>query len=351
MRLLLGLLAATAWLQATSFVGTLESIKPETLELTIRRDDGVAVVAVLSPGTAVLRIAPGITDLKQAFPMPSTELAKGDRVLITPMPEGNVLRRLVVMSAKEIGKHHDAQKEDWTRRGLFGTVTSKHADSVTLQVREGGSTEAKSIHVSIPANAKVRRYRPDSVRFSDAVESPLSEVKNGDQMRVRGEKSADAKTMTADEAVFGTFATLAAQVQSIDADTKTIRAVDSITRKPVDIRLTADSQIKRMPEFKPGGMMPPMPGGGMPGGMAMPNPVQMLERMPPAKLADLKPGETVIVSATVGATKNQVTAITLIGNAEMILNMLAMQQQQQKMGGPGVSPLDMMGGGLTAMMP
>jgi len=51
---------------------------------------------------------------------------------------------------------------------------------------------------------------------------------------------------------------------------------------------------------------------------------QMLERMPASKLEDLKPGATVIVSSTKGAKSDQLTAIMVLGNADMLIRMAAM---------------------------
>ena len=64
-------------------------------------------------------------------------------------------------------------------------------------------------------------------------------------------------------------------------------------------------------------------GGG--GGM---NIQDMLERLPTTTIADVKVGDTIIVSATKGADPTRVTAITLISGADTLLNMLAARQQQ-----------------------
>ena len=64
-------------------------------------------------------------------------------------------------------------------------------------------------------------------------------------------------------------------------------------------------------------------GGG--GGM---NIQDMLERLPTTTLADVKVGDTIIVSSTKGADPTRVTAITLISGADTLLNMLAARQQQ-----------------------
>ena len=64
--------------------------------------------------------------------------------------------------------------------------------------------------------------------------------------------------------------------------------------------------------------MMPRPGGGAP------DLAQMIERMPPGKIEDLKPGEMVVVSSTKGAKSDQLTAITLLANADMLIRMLTM---------------------------
>ena len=55
-------------------------------------------------------------------------------------------------------------------------------------------------------------------------------------------------------------------------------------------------------------------GGGGRGGMQ-----QMLDRIPAVTLADLKPGDAVIVASTTGAKPDEVTAITMIAGVEPIL--------------------------------
>ena len=64
-------------------------------------------------------------------------------------------------------------------------------------------------------------------------------------------------------------------------------------------------------------------GGG--GGM---NVQEMLERLPTIALADVKVGDTIIVSSTRGADPSRLTAISLISGADTLLNMLAARQPQ-----------------------
>jgi hypothetical protein len=65
----------------------------------------------------------------------------------------------------------------------------------------------------------------------------------------------------------------------------------------------------------------------------------MLERLPTIALADVKVGDTIIVSSTKGADPERLTAISLVSGADTLLNMIAARQQQQQAGGqPAPNP-------------
>src|SRR5207248_5156062 len=127
---------------------------------------------------------------------------------------------------------------------------------------------------------------------------------------------------------FGTFLTKAGPITAVNVEAKEITINDLATQKPVVVKLTEDSQIKKMPDFAgavgggpPAGavVMRGGPPGGAPGGPA--DLAQMLERMPAAKLEELQPGQSIVVSSTKGATAGQITAIMLVANADMLIRM------------------------------
>ena len=60
----------------------------------------------------------------------------------------------------------------------------------------------------------------------------------------------------------------------------------------------------------------------------------MMERLPTIAIADVKVGDTIIVSSTQGADPTRLTAISLIAGADTLLNMLAARQQQATPGAP-----------------
>src|SRR5207247_982509 len=75
---------------------------------------------------------------------------------------------------------------------------------------------------------------------------------------------------------------------------------------------------------RPGGG--PGAGGGRMGGGGT-NIQDMLERLPTISIADVKLGDTIIVSSTKGADPTRLTAISVISGADTLLNMMAARQQ------------------------
>ena len=336
-----------------SVVGTVSLFKAETAEIEIKPDNGAPVAMKVTADTMAQKVAPGVTDLKKAESIQITDVALGDRVLATPEPGTNNLRRIVVMQATEILKKNEADRMDWTRRGVSGVVTAKSGDQVTLKIRTlTGESQAV---VTVTEKTSFKRYAPDSVKFADARSSKLAEISVGDQVRARGVKSEDGLKVTAEDVVFGTFVTKAGTITAVNAEAREITVKDLANNKPLTIRATADSQIKKMPDM--GGMMGgmgrgAMPSGGPPGmgggggrGMDI---NAMLEHMPAVKLEDLKAGETIVVSSTKGAKSNEVTAIMMLANADGILRMIAAQSGGGR--GSGMTGAGGMAGGMSGGM-
>lgn len=334
------LLAGALWAQggaSRSALGTITALKPELAAFDMQLDQGGLETVTLSEATVLQRVAPGAKDLKGAAPMKAAELAVGDRVLVSWTSGMEEARRVVVMGASEIAKKREAERQDWLRRGVAGVVDTVRDGEIILKARSFGGE--KTYTVKVKPETVFRRYKPDSVKFSDAVLSKLSEVKKGDQLRARGVKSEDGTQVEAGEAVFGSFLTRAGTVVAVDAGKGELRLKDLDTGKALVVRASSDTQIKKMP---------PLPAGGAPGGggmravaagaMAAGGPrngggdlAQMLERMPASKLSDIQPGEVVVVSSTKGMAKDEVTAIMLLGNASRLVEMAAAMAQRQSM--------------------
>jgi hypothetical protein len=349
---------ATAQAPASkSFIGTVTAFKPDT-KVEIKPDNASPVDVKLTADTVAQRVAPGEKSLKNAVTVNVAELSIGDRVLVTLEPDSANARRIIIMSATDISKRDEADRQDWNTRGISGIVVAKNGNTIALRIRSlQGETRPT---VTVSNQTKFRRYAPDSVKFADAKPSKLDEISVGDQLRARGEKSPDGLAVTADEVVFGTFLTTTGSVVYVDTAAQEITIKETGTGKPVVIKLTSDSRIKQMPSFAgmggaPGAAAAPAGGfsAGPPAGMPSPGRgptlAQMVETMPAGTIEDVKPGQTIVVSSTRGATSDRVTGIMLLANAEMLVRMATVQSgagAPNRQDGIAASPQGMPSGGM-----
>ena len=306
----------------------------------------------------MVRVEPGQKDLKNAAPVQLQDLQVGDRVLVrgTPAADGKTLlvSSMILMKAADVTAKQDQERLDWQKRGIGGLVGAVDVAgrTITLASSAIGSNKTVTIHVS--QSTIIRRYAPDSVKFDDAKPGTLDQVKPGDQLRARGTRSSDGAEFAADEIVSGTFRNIAGTVVSTDPANNTLTVMDLVAKKPVVLKVTADSQLKKLPDMvaqrvamrlkggaQTGGSPQGAQGGGAgsvapgaaradqgqassaggtgrPGGA--PDFQQVLNRMPTVGLADLKKGDAVMVVSTEGTASVQPTAVTLLSGVEPILS-------------------------------
>jgi len=342
------------------FRGTITAISGNTL--TVKADaDGERQVDV--PSTAAIkRIAPGQTDLKSAEAIQFSDLTAGDRVLVTPDPKAagptTQALRIIAMKQSDLALKQQKDREDWQKRGVGGLVKSVDSAGGIILLTTGAGVTAKTITVHTTKATILKRYAPASVQFAEAKPAPIEAIHPGDQFRARGEKNADGTEMTAEDAVSGTFRNISGTIASMDSAASTLTVKDLTTKKQVTIHITAEAQMRRLPEMmarmlavrltgtsSAGGNGASIAGGqsqnvsgapqqrnwggqgggrGQYGGQGGGDPEQMLSRLPPIQLADLKKGDAIMLVSTDGAT--EVTAITLLAGVEPLLEAPAASQ-------------------------
>lgn len=352
-KFLIACLCATGvFAQAVSKVGTVTKIDPASKELTLKTDQGPEVMVTLAPTASFRRVPPGTTDLKKAATITFDEIAQGDRVLARGKAgedDKTLAATLIVdMSKADLAKAHAAEEADWEKRGVVGIVTTVAPDFVAVSVN---TPAGKKTMVITPApKALIRRYTPDSIKFEEAKPSTLAEIKVGDQVRALGDKSEDGGKLTAQEIVSGSFKEIAAQVISVDAAANTMRVTDLATKQPVTVKLVPDSNFRKLPEqmaqmLAARNRPPEANGDAGRGGRGDENGggrgrgfggrgggggdlTKILASLPKANLADLKKGDALIVLSTVGATPDQMTAITMLSGVEPILTKPGTREMQ-----------------------
>jgi len=326
-------------------IGSIKAITGGNIRLT--PDSGPEVNVTVDPTTQILRVAPGERNLKNATRLQFEDLQVGDRILVAGKPgsasNSIAASSVVVMKHSDVEARQQHDLEDWQKRGLGGLVHAVEPASGTITISISGFTGNQTVIVHTSKDTVIRRYAPDSVKFDDAKLSTLEEIKPGDQLRARGNRSDDGSELTAGEIVSGTFRNIVGTINSVDASTGTLSVQDLLTKKPLQVKVAAESQLRKLPvpaaqqiarrlKGTPGtetnrGSASSAPGAsGSEGDMegrsrsrGAPDFQQMLGRMPAASLRDLQKGDAVMIVSTEGRAFSGGTVITLLSGVEPIL--------------------------------
>ena len=357
-------------------LGTIKSISGNTLILT--SDAGVEMTVDVRDSTKIVRIAPGQKDLKDAQPIALTDLQIGDRILVRGKAADDnktfSASSIIAMKKADIAEKQSRERDEWQKSGVGGLVNSVDATGGVISITTPSLREKKTVAVHVTKDTILRRYAPGSVKFDDAKPAPLGEIRPGDQLRARGEKNADGSELTAQEIVSGSFRNISGTISSLDSAQSTVTVHDLATKKNVAVKITSESQLRKLPapmaqriaqrlngssganggatgdqagsgqagSTRPsaisgttgaptakepaagsgqgpgdfGGRGRGMGGGAGGGGADL---QQMISRMPASTIADLQKGDAVMLVGTETIGSNAVTAITLLAGVEPIL--------------------------------
>ncbi|MBZ5595262.1 MAG: hypothetical protein LAP39_23705 [Acidobacteriia bacterium] len=364
-------------------IGEVTAIDGNTNRITVKPDAGAAVAATVDEKTRYLRVPPGEKDLKSAAAITFDDVALGDRAFVrghlSADQKSIAAVAVIIMTKAELAKKQERDREEWKRRGMAGPITTLNPETKEVTISTRTHEGPKPVVVEVAGNVDFRRYAPDSMRFSDAKPSSFAELKAGDQLRVLGDKNADGTRIKAEAIVSGSFRNIAGVIKTIDASAHQITLTDLVLHKPVTVVFTAETALRRLPpamaemlarrnaggaggqngagaapggrpgagregtaEGVPGPQRPegPKPGAGsaptenaqFPGGGGMRRGnmdfQDMLERMPPSKLEDLKVGDAIMLASTNGTDGMRVTAINILAGVEPLLTAAPQGGQQ-----------------------
>src|SRR5580700_4178479 len=230
-------------------VGTIKTITGKTIVLST--DAGAEVTIQVQDDARLVRIEPGAKDLKNAAPLQLEDLQAGDRILIRGAmgPDGKTVlaASVIAMKSADIATKQQHEREEWQKHGAGGLVTAVDPASGAITISTSAQGAAKEVKVQVAPQTILRRYAPNSVKFDDAKPAPIDQIKVGDQLRARGTRSAAGTEIAADEVVSGTFRNIAGTVSAVDAVAGTITVMDLMAKKAVTVKITSDSQLRKLP--------------------------------------------------------------------------------------------------------
>jgi hypothetical protein len=334
---------------------TVTAVDAAAKQVSVKPDTGDAMILAVPAGSYIKHLPPGETDSKKAVDVPLSDVGVGDRVVFTSKTatDGKTIEigTMYVVTKADIGSIHDKELQDWKTRGTTGNLASADAASKSFTIKVG----SKDWKVVTSDKTDYQRYSADSAKMSDAKTGAFADLKTGDEVHVLGDKSSDGTSIAAEKIVSGAFPQIAATIKSINPATNEIVVQDLATKKPVTIKINADSTLKKLPDMAAqmlarlygaarggqgdgaaaggdasgrrgggggagGGMGQGGPGGGGRGRGGRGGDVgAMLEQAPQIKIADLKPGDAIMVKTTLGGAGRSGTAVVLIAGVEPIL--------------------------------
>ncbi len=347
------IMMAQAPAAASRALGTVKSISGKTLTVAV---DGGGTATVTVGDTARVQQS---ADMKTVSASSFDQIAVGDRVLATGAAgEGGALNatRVIVIKSDTIAQRNQATQADWNRRGSGGIVKSVDPAAKTVTISSG----TRAITLNTTDKTIYRRYAPGSVKFEDAKPGTMADLQPGDQLRVRGDRSADGTTVTAEEIVSGSFKNLSGTIVSVNAAANSFVIKDLATKKNETVVIGDASDLRSLPPEMaarfapraagagagrpggaPGGQAPggapaggesggAPGGGGRPGGGAggfgggrgpggRPDLASLIPRLPKTTVADLRPGQALMIVASGNGGSGSFTAITALSGVEPLL--------------------------------
>jgi hypothetical protein len=301
--------------QSGQAIGEITALDAGSGRISIKTDQGEAVAVTVGDSTSFRRVPPGALDLTKATRIGLSDLGVGDRIVAIGQRSEDrkkvVARAIIAMSRSDLAQKRLQEQEDWQKRGVSGTVSAVDPGAGSFTVKSG----PKDFAVQSSGKTEYRRYAPDSVRFSDARPSSLSEIKVGDQVRVLGDKGANGASIGAERIVSGSFRQIAATISSVNAQAGEIVVKDLATRKTIAVRVNSDSTMRRLPPA----MAAALARRYQPGAATGENTGQALDRLPAMPLSELKPGDAIMLSSTTGSDPARVTAVMLLAGVEPLL--------------------------------
>src|SRR5713101_826696 len=173
--------AAPALAQGSGAASPSQSIRPigvvtklQAGGFTLRTDAGPDLVIVFADGVSFVRVPPGATNLNTATKIAVSDISTGDRVLvrgrISDDQKSVAATAVIVMTKSDLASAREAERLDWQRRGIGGTVQAVNPEirEITVMSPAAPSASGNPAHamsIALKPDADLLRYAPDSVKF------------------------------------------------------------------------------------------------------------------------------------------------------------------------------------------
>jgi Cu/Ag efflux protein CusF len=349
----------------TTIQGTITKVDLDGKVISIKTEAGDTTVK-FSNLTKVMELPPGEADTKKATPLKPEDIGVGDHILaraqtkdLTGLPAGF----LYINRASDIAKENAAKAQEWQTQAVSGFAESVDPGSkkITMKVKGAAGAPDRDVVLDLSGSVSYQRFSDKSFDYE---RTDVNAIKTGDHLRVLGTKNADMTQIKVTDLAADAIKQIGATIKSIDPATGQITAIDT-AKKPVTITVRTATKVKRLddptaqmiarivnPSFQGAGRgggrgagggagagdgagagggrsfgggqaSGGAPGGsGGRGGRARGGAGQiqnLIDQQPDAKVADLKPGEPIIVSGPSSPDSSSFSAMMVLAGVDPIL--------------------------------
>ena len=159
-------------LTATRVVGEVKAIDAAAKQMIVKTDKGSTVTVTLTDKTTYQRLPAVEKTLQNAINITFTDVGEGDRV----WARGKVAEdrksmpavALIVTSKGDLAKKHEAEAAEWRRRGILGVISAIKPDTKEITISTRAAAGPQPVIIPVSDKLEMKRYAPDSIRFSDA---------------------------------------------------------------------------------------------------------------------------------------------------------------------------------------
>lgn len=306
--------------------GKISNINLGDNQITILTTDGKNIVVTFDKAVEFKQVPAGETTLRNATDITPAQINAGDNALVrgNRTSENNILaRQIIIVTQADIIKKEAQKREEWKLRGIAGIVRKIDLGARKIFVQTKGAN-SRLIEV-VPTDKTIfQRYETGAGSLNDFKPGNLEKIREGDQIRAIGDKSADGLQFVPEEVFSGSFRILTGKVLSVNPETGELRLSDLQDGKTVTAVVNSASNLRRLTEDSVKSEAGSAAKGSAPetatGGSI--NLTSLLEKSPKINIADIKIGETIVIASLSDAGAGRVIGITVVSGVE-ILNIRA----------------------------
>lgn len=306
-----------------SLAGTVEKTDETGEEIVIKTQSGEQKSFKIFSKTSFLRIGSDEKNLEKAERIALKDVVPGNRILargtVSAQTKSFLAQTVIVI-------RNLASKES---KQIQGRVTFIDVSKKEIKISDSSPTETKNITIDASSpNIGFKRYAYKSLKFNDSISGTFEQIKIGDSLKSLGNFDDKNPVFKPEVLVSGTFRTVGGKITALDLKTSEITLVDIQTNQPLKLKIMDDVRLKKITKevenriidiyFK------------KPTAEKKDFAKNFYDDLSDVSTADLKVGDSIIISTVVDDKNNPVAASSVLTGTDGIFKVLSERQKKSR---------------------